>query len=119
MTVDENTWIDANQRYLIACVAEVKSILEAFLARAASKGNVAQAAAKAPQDRDEADGPVLTGRAKTIAGKMNCPCGCAHTLMECTCKTAKDIKAQLAKRDWSGMGDEEAIKLLNKEFCMK
>jgi len=41
MTVDENTWIDANQRYLIACVAEVKSILEAFLARA-DGGNPAE-----------------------------------------------------------------------------
>jgi peroxiredoxin len=93
---------------------------EAFLARKAQAGNEAQAATEqAAPEKGESDEPALTGRAKTIAGKMSCPCGCTHTLVECTCKTAKDIKDALRKRDWSSMSDEEAIKTLNREFCMK
>lgn len=93
---------------------------EAFLARTAAKGNEAQAAtAQAVAEKDDADGPALSGRARTIAEKMICPCGCTHTVMECTCKTAKDIKDALRKRDCSTMSDEDAIKTLNREFCMK
>lgn len=93
---------------------------EAFLALRAQKGNEAQAAAgQAAQEENVPDEPALTGRAKTIAEKMNCPCGCAHTLTECTCKTAKDIRGQLRTRDFSNQSDEEVIKSLNREFCMK
>ncbi len=67
----------------------------------------------------DADEPALTGRAMTIAQKMNCPCGCSHKLMDCTCKTAKDIKESLRKRDFSSMEDEDVIKAINQEFCMK
>jgi thiol-disulfide isomerase/thioredoxin len=92
---------------------------EAFLAKQEQKGSEAQAAEEGSPEEKKAEGPQLAGRAGAIAEKMNCPCGCAHTVMECTCKTAKDIKEQLAKRDWSAMSDEEVMKTLNREFCMK
>lgn len=94
---------------------------EAFLAKQEQKGSEGAQAAEeqSPREKNEDEGPQLAGRVRTIAEKMNCPCGCTHTLMECTCKTAKDIKEQLVKRDWSAMSDEEVIKTLNREFCMK
>lgn len=61
----------------------------------------------------------LSGRPKTIAEKMNCPCGCDHKVIECGCKTAKGIKESLTKRDISGKTDVQVIKELNKEFCQK
>jgi len=72
-----------------------------------------------PADESKQEEPALMGRARSIADRMNCPCGCAHTLMECTCKTAKDIRAQLRTRDWTGKTDEEVMTTLNREFCMK
>ena len=62
---------------------------------------------------------ALTGRAKIIADKMSCPCGCSHTLRECTCKTAQDIRSRLGKQDPANRTDEDVIRELNREFCMK
>ena len=59
------------------------------------------------------------GRPLDIARKMSCPCGCSHTLMECTCKTSKEIKTRLKTMDLGAKTDEEVITSLNKEFCMK
>jgi thiol-disulfide isomerase/thioredoxin len=73
----------------------------------------------APEEESNQDEPALTGRARSIADRMNCPCGCAHTLVACTCKTAKDIKVQLRTRDWTGKTDEEVMTTLNREYCMK
>ena len=72
-----------------------------------------------PADESKQEEPALTGRARSIADRMNCPCGCAHSLMECTCKTGKDIRTQLRTRDWMGKTDEEVMTTLNREFCMK
>jgi len=66
-------------------------------------------------DKDES----LKGRAKIIAETMYCPCGCSDRLADCRCKTAKDIKERLRTDDLSGRTDEEIIRALNKEFCVK
>lgn len=81
----------------------------------------AQDAKKEPETGEpgEKKAPQLTGRAKAIADKMGCPCGCEHKVSECGCKTGKDIKAALAKRKLDGKTDAEVIKELNKEFCAK
>ncbi|MBI5640071.1 MAG: redoxin domain-containing protein [Nitrospirae bacterium] len=65
------------------------------------------------------DEQVLTGRAKEIAAKMYCPCGCEDILIECNCKTAKEIRARLKTEALSSKTDEEIIKALNKEFCVR
>ncbi len=91
---------------------------EAFLAKLSEQKDQ-PAPEPAAGEKGGPEEPALTGRARTIAGKMHCPCGCTHTLTECTCKTAKDVREQLRKRDFSSMSDEEAIKSINREFCMK
>lgn len=90
---------------------------EAFLENTMSSAEKALPAA--PADESKPEEPALDGRAKAIADRMNCPCGCAHTLVECTCKTAKDIKAALRTRDWTGKTDEAVMTTLNREYCMK
>ncbi len=93
---------------------------EAFLKQHASQPQTASAAtATAEEKKKDPEDDVPPGRARQIAEKMSCPCGCTHTLMECTCKTAKDIKARLKSMDLAGKTDEDVIKTLNKEFCMK
>lgn len=68
---------------------------------------------------DKKEDGALTGRAKEIAEKMNCPCGCDDILVVCTCKTAKDIKSRLRNEALSSKTDEEIIRELNKEFCVR
>ena len=70
-------------------------------------------------EKKEDDEYKLEGRAKAIAEKMYCPCGCSDILIECECKTAKDIKKKLKTEEFPGKTDEEIIKDLNKEFCVK
>lgn len=83
------------------------------------KATVASAATTTSDEKKDPEDDVPPGRARDIAMKMNCPCGCTHALMECTCKTSKDIKARLKTMDLTGKTDEEVIKSLNKEFCVK
>jgi thiol-disulfide isomerase/thioredoxin len=90
---------------------------EAFLENTRSSAEKALPAA--PADESKPEEPALDGRAKAIAGRMNCPCGCAHTLVECTCKTAKDIRAALRTRDWTGKTDKAVMTTLNREYCMQ
>jgi len=71
----------------------------------------------AKEEKDEED--KLEGRAKAIAEKMYCPCGCSDKVIDCNCKTAKDIRRKLRTSDLSGKTDEEIIKELNKEFCVR
>lgn len=61
----------------------------------------------------------LTGRAKSIAAKMYCPCGCSDALTDCNCKTARNAKEKLKTYKLAGKTDEEVIKDLNKEFCVR
>jgi peroxiredoxin len=73
------------------------------------------------EERKEADkdGVQLTGRAKTISEKMYCPCGCSDILSDCNCRTAKEIREKLKTQDWAGKSDEDIIKELDREFCVK
>lgn len=64
------------------------------------------------------DDVPLDGRALVIATSMYCPCGCDHDLLECPCKTGKQIRKKLAAMDFSdGRTDEEIIKELNSQYC--
>lgn len=76
-----------------------------------------QASLKA--EKEDKDEFKLEGRAKTIAEKMNCPCGCSDLVGDCNCKTAKDIKSRLKTEALSKKTDEEIIRDLNKEFCVR
>lgn len=71
------------------------------------------------EDKDKKDKYKLSDRAKGIAEKMDCPCGCSDKVIKCECKTAKDIKKRLESQDISGKSDVDIIKELNKEFCVK
>lgn len=90
---------------------------EAFLEN--TRPSAEKALPVAPADESKPEEPALDGRAKAIGDRMNCPCGCAHTLVECTCKTARDIRTALRTRDWTGKTDEEVMTTLNREYCMK
>lgn len=93
---------------------------EAFLRLKASGAGIASAATMTGEEKKrEPEDDVPPGRALVIADKMSCPCGCTHTLMACTCDTSKKIKSKLKATDWSGKTDEEVIKSINNEFCMK
>jgi len=87
--------------------------------QAATATQVASGATVTEEKKTDPADDVPLGRARDIANKMNCPCGCDHKLMECTCKTSKDIKAKLKTMDLAGKTDTEVITALNKEFCMK
>jgi thiol-disulfide isomerase/thioredoxin len=106
-----------------AALAQIKSgtgiTKDAFLQLKAKGPGIASAPTGTTEEKKDPEDDVPPGRARDIAMKMNCTCGCTHTLMECTCKTSKDIKAKLKTMDLTGKTDEEVIKSLNKEFCMK
>ncbi len=93
---------------------------EAFLKlKATGPGIISAATMTTEEKKKDPEDDVPPGRARDIALKMNCPCGCTNTLMECTCKTSKDVKAKLKTMDLAGKSDKEVIESLNKEFCVK
>ena len=60
----------------------------------------------------------LSPRAKQIAARMDCPCGCYKKVHACTCNTSTKIKNALATDDLQGKSDgNDVIKSLNKRFC--
>jgi thiol-disulfide isomerase/thioredoxin len=59
----------------------------------------------------------LSPRAKQIAARMDCPCGCDKKVHACTCNTSTKIKNALATDDLQGKSDDDVIKSLNKRFC--
>jgi cytochrome c biogenesis protein CcmG/thiol:disulfide interchange protein DsbE len=63
--------------------------------------------------------PVLTGRALEISQRMDCPCGCVDKVAKCQCKTAKAIRSRLARESLEGRTDEQIVKDLDREFCMR
>jgi thiol-disulfide isomerase/thioredoxin len=67
---------------------------------------------------DFADGPKLTGRAREIAEKMACPCGCEQQVLDCSCSTADKITTRLGELDLDERDDDDVIRELNKEFCV-
>jgi thiol-disulfide isomerase/thioredoxin len=70
-------------------------------------------------EKVEDDKYKLEGRSKVIAEKMYCPCGCSDILNNCTCKTAGNIKEKLKTYEFADGTDDEVIKELNKEFCVR
>ncbi|HAM52199.1 MAG TPA: hypothetical protein DCP92_16465 [Nitrospiraceae bacterium] len=86
---------------------------EAYLRNISQQGELKHA----KEEKDEED--KLEGRAATIAEKMYCPCGCSDSVIDCNCKTAKDIRKKLKESNLSGKTDEEIINDLNKEFCVR
>jgi thiol-disulfide isomerase/thioredoxin len=71
-----------------------------------------------PQSGSE-DAPTLGGRAQSIAKDMDCPCGCDRKVGACSCRTSKQVKRRLARTNLDGKTDEEIVKDLDREFCMK
>ena len=61
----------------------------------------------------------LNPRAKDIAARMDCTCGCDKKVQACTCNAATKIKHALASEDIEGKPDAEVMKSLNKRFCME
>lgn len=67
----------------------------------------------------DAEAERLEARAKAIAERMHCPCGCSHTVLACTCRVGRQIKERLQLARYSDKSDERIIEELNREFCMK
>jgi peroxiredoxin len=61
----------------------------------------------------------LSDRAKDIASRMDCTCGCDKKVQICTCNASKKIKHALATEDIAGKPDAEVMRSLNKRFCME
>lgn len=61
----------------------------------------------------------LTGRALTIAQRMDCLCGCEKKVAVCTCNNAKKIKAELKKGEFGEKTDADVMRELGKQFCME
>lgn len=70
-----------------------------------------------PPDESAVDG--LSGRARSIAEAMPCPCGCDDRVIACDCHTSKGIKAALRAGVDPSLTDKQVMEKLNKEFCMK
>jgi len=51
----------------------------------------------------------LTGRSRSIAEKMMCPCGRDRTVLTCTCDTSQDLRRRLARGDFEGKSDQQVI----------
>ncbi|MBI5378751.1 MAG: redoxin domain-containing protein [Nitrospirae bacterium] len=70
-------------------------------------------------EKEKKEKSRLSARALAITEAMDCPCGCADRVADCSCKTAKNIRKKLEAEDLTGKTDEEVITALNKEFCVK
>jgi peroxiredoxin len=66
-----------------------------------------------------AEGDKLNARAKDIAARMDCTCGCEKKVQICTCNASTKIKRALATENIDGKSDAEVMKSLNKRFCME
>jgi thiol-disulfide isomerase/thioredoxin len=61
----------------------------------------------------------LEGRARGLAEKMACVCGCDIKLMECTCSNGRGMKKRLGELASTSESDVAIMEAVNKEFCMK
>jgi peroxiredoxin len=61
----------------------------------------------------------LNPRAKDIAARMDCTCGCDEKVQICTCNASTKIKHALATEAIDGKSDAEVMRSLNKRFCME
>lgn len=92
---------------------------EAYLQKLMEQKDLKPVMAEDKEKEKEKEKYKLTGRTKEIAEKMDCPCGCSDKVMECSCKTAKNIKEALSKKNLNDKTDAEIIKELHKEFCVR
>ena len=76
-------------------------------------------AEQGPARPAKGDPEGLTGRKLAIAKAMDCPCGCSDKVLECSCATAKKLRAKLKNTDYGAKPDAEIMTELNAEFCMK
>lgn len=106
----------------VALGAVVQPELDAIAAGRGTTKDVYLAALRAelPAEAESRDGQgTLDARAQQIAAAMPCPCGCSDKVAACSCRTAKGIKARLAKGGFENRTDAEVMQELNREFCMK
>jgi len=68
---------------------------------------------------ERASGILLQGRARTIAEKTGCLCGCTNKLLDCSCQTATGMKKKLKEGNFGNKSDAEVLAELGREFCMK
>src|SRR5262249_34239897 len=61
----------------------------------------------------------LTGRALTIAQKMDCLCSCEKKVASCRCNNATKVKAELKKGEFGEKTDADIMRDLGKQFCME
>jgi cytochrome c biogenesis protein CcmG/thiol:disulfide interchange protein DsbE len=59
----------------------------------------------------------LSGRAREIARKMPCPCGCTDTVEKCGCQTARKVTTDLAAGNFGDKSDVEVARDLNGKYC--
>ncbi len=72
-----------------------------------------------PASEEDKETIVLEGRARRIAERMKCVCGCDHKLLECTCSTGTGMRKKLkALKQDDPRTDEEIMREINKEFCV-
>jgi peroxiredoxin len=115
-----------------ADVAFANVVAPEFAAIAVGRGTSAQAYLQAVEQQpprppasdanpadDATDSAALTGRGRSIAEAMPCPCGCTDRVVRCACQTAKGIQARLRQPLDPALSDGEVMQRLNKEFCMK
>jgi peroxiredoxin len=102
-----------------AVEAELKKIREG---KGIRKEDYVEAAARenyhpvrpVPERRTE----TLTGRALTIAEKMDCLCGCSKKVEVCGCNNAGKIKKALRSRTFGDESDADVMREMGKQFCM-
>ncbi len=101
----------------------LRPVLEQALASLSRGEGISREAYLETARREVASTPArerpLSGRALQIAQEMDCPCGCSDKVAKCECRTAKAIKRRLAGAALGGRTDEEVMRELNREFCMK
>lgn len=70
-----------------------------------------------PSAGRDADDGGLDERARGIAERMGCPCGCDDKVIACSCQTSRAIRDRLRQGGFEDRTDEQVISELNAEFC--
>jgi thiol-disulfide isomerase/thioredoxin len=90
---------------------------EAYRLEAQKQPALPHMQADSPASND--DESKLSARAKDIAARMDCTCGCEKKVHGCVCNASTKIKKALASDNIEGKSDADVIKSLNKRFCME
>jgi thiol-disulfide isomerase/thioredoxin len=67
----------------------------------------------------EHEAATLTGRALSIAQKMDCLCGCSKKVAACGCNNAGKVKKELKKFEFAEKTDADVMREMGKQFCME